>query len=198
MEMTGFHVLLTVYWLLFALLHSLMATVTWKDLLQRKTGRYFRYYRLMYSLFNFLVLGFILWYQFSHESIRLFSPHITQYAGVPLAIAGLYIMGVCIKKYFANLSGVDVFTKDSAPMVLEVGGLHRYMRHPLYAGTLLFMWALFLIFPALANLIACLVNTGYVLIGIKIEEKKLRMEYGEQYVQYARQTPKLIPFLNVL
>ena len=195
--MNKFHILLTVYWILFACVHSMMASSKLKDFLKRKTGRYFRYYRLVYSCVQFVLLPAIIIYQCSHPSILLFSSRVIQYAGVPLTVSGLYIMAVCIKKYFANLSGVDVFTRHSQPMVLEIGGLHRYMRHPLYAGTLLFMWSLFLIFPYLSNLIACVVNTLYVLIGITLEERKLVLEYGDQYVLYAKKTPKLIPFLHV-
>lgn len=191
--MIQFHTLLAGCWVLFALLHSLMASLRWKNFLMQRMGHSYRYYRLLYSGFNFALLGLILWYQFSHASVQLFPGFVSQWAGFPLAAAGLWVMGVCIRKYFANLSGVDVFTKKSAPMVLETSGLHRYVRHPLYSGTLLFMWALFLIFPALANAIACVVSTVYVLIGISIEERKLVVEYGEGYVQYAKRTPRLIP-----
>ena len=191
-----FHLLLILYWTLFGLLHSALASLRLKAFLQRVAGRYFRYYRLVYTCLAFTMLILILLYQASQPSILLFSSRLVFFTGIPLAVTGLYIMGICIKKYFANLSGVDVFTKKEQPMVLEIGGLHRYMRHPLYAGTLLFMWSLFLLFPYLSNLIACVVSTLYVLIGISLEEKKLVMEYGERYVLYARKTPKLIPFLH--
>ena len=194
--MVQFHVLLALCWTLFGLLHSVLAGVKLKNRLERVMGRYYRYYRLLYTCLAFLELGLILVYQTSHASILLFSSQVVFVAGIPLAAIGIYIMGICIKKYFANLSGIDVFTKDEQPMVLEISGLHRYMRHPLYAGTLLFMWSLFLLFPYLSNLIACVVSTAYVLIGISLEEKKLVMEYGERYVLYARKTPKLIPFLH--
>ena len=177
------------------MLHSVLASVTFKARLERITGRYFRYYRLVYTCLAFIELALILVYQTSHPSILLFSSPLVFIAGLPLAATGLYMMAVCIKKYFANLSGIDVFTKEEQPMVLEISGLHRYMRHPLYAGTLLFMWSLFLLFPYLGNLIACVVSTAYVLIGISLEERKLVMEYGDHYKVYARKTPKLIPFL---
>ncbi|MBE7173764.1 MAG: isoprenylcysteine carboxylmethyltransferase family protein [Williamsia sp.] len=194
--MVVFHLLLVLYWSLFGLLHSVLASLRLKAFLQRVTGPYFRYYRLLYTCLAFAMLTFILIFQLGHRSILLLSSPVLYFLGIPLALIGAYIMGVCIKKYFANLSGVDVFTKKEQPMVLEIGGLHRYMRHPLYAGTLLFMWSLFLLFPYLSNLIACVVSTTYVLIGISIEERKLVMEYGDRYKVYASRTPKLIPFLR--
>lgn len=194
--MATFHFWLTLYWTLFGLLHSVLASLSVKSFLQRISGRFFRYYRLVYTFLAFGMLIFILFYQTGHRSILLFTSRWVFFAGIPLAALGLYMMGVCIKKYFANLSGIDVFTKDTQPMVLEIKGLHRYMRHPLYAGTLLFMWSLFLMFPYLSNFIACAVNTAYVLVGIRLEEKKLVMEYGDRYKVYASKTPKLIPSLR--
>lgn len=194
--MIAFHVILTLCWTLFSILHSALASPKLKIFLERVTGRYFRYYRLLYTCLAFAMLTMILLYQVSNPSILLFSSRLIFFLSIPLAVIGLYIMGVCIKKYFANLSGIDVFTKKEQPMVLEIRGLHRYMRHPLYAGTLLFMWSLFLLFPYLSNLIACGVSTLYVLIGISLEERKLVMEYGDRYKIYASKTPKLIPAIG--
>jgi len=67
------------------------------------------------------------------------------------------------------------------------------MRHPLYSGTLLTIWSLLLIFPLLSNLLACLVITVYILIGIQLEEKKLLLDFGEDYRSYASSVPMLIP-----
>ena len=98
-----------------------------------------------------------------------------------------------MKKYFFSLSGISVFYKQQAPVVLELGGLNRYVRHPLYFGTLLFIWALFFIFPYLNNLLACCVITFYTVLGARLEEKKLVMQFGEQYISYKQRVPMLIP-----
>lgn len=94
-----------------------------------------------------------------------------------------------------NLSGVDVLLKQQKPPLLEQSGLHRFVRHPLYSGTLLFIWALFLLFPWLSNLIACVVITVYTLVGIHMEEQKLMLQFGDTYRRYAAATPMLIPSL---
>jgi len=112
-----------------------------------------------------------------------------------LAMPGLVIMGICVRKYFYELSGLQAFQKREFRMTLQQKGLHKYVRHPLYFGTLLFIWGLFVIFPFLNNLIACVVITGYTLIGIELEEKKLQMEFGDEYDEYAKRVPKLIPRL---
>jgi len=68
---------------------------------------------------------------------------------------------------------------------LELGGLHRYIRHPLYLGTLLVVWSLFLFFPSLSNVLACFMITAYTLAGIRLEERKLLQEFGEDYAAIA-------------
>lgn len=102
-------------------------------------------------------------------------------------------MYIC--KYFYELSGIQALQKDKAAVTptLQQSGLHKYVRHPLYFGTLLFVWGLFLLFPLLSNLIAASSLTVYVFIGIQLEEQKLFLEYGEEYEQYSKRVPKLIP-----
>ncbi len=102
-------------------------------------------------------------------------------------------MYIC--KYFYELSGIQALQKDKAAVTptLQQSGLHKYVRHPIYFGTLLFVWGLFLLFPLLSNLIAASSLTVYVLIGIQLEETKLFLEYGEEYEQYSKRVPKLIP-----
>jgi len=38
------------------------------------------------------------------------------------------------------------------------------------------------------------VLTVYVVIGTKLEEKKLVLEYGDKYIKYQQEVPMLIPF----
>ena len=100
---------------------------------------------------------------------------------------------ISILKYFKLLSGVRTLYEAKPPMELKREGIHNYVRHPLYPGTLLFIWGLFFIFPMLNNLIAAVIITGYVLIGIRLEEKKLLIEFGNLYADYISQVPMLVP-----
>lgn len=104
-------------------------------------------------------------------------------------------MIICIQKYFYDLSGIQALQKDKPAITptLQQNGLHKLVRHPLYFGTLLFVWGLLVMFPLLSNFIAAIVLTVYVIIGIQLEEKKLLLEYGDEYVEYSKKVPKLIP-----
>lgn len=181
-------------WGLFGLLHSLFAAGRVKGYFTSLLGRYARYYRPMYSLFAFLNLGLVLVVQFSIKSFYVGSFPLMKYlAGLVIGVSGVILMIVCIRKYFFDHSGIRAFLgKDPEPK-LESDGIHAYVRHPLYLGTLATLWSIFLFFPLLNNLLACLIITVYTLIGIHLEEKKLLAVFGEEYAAYRRRTPMVIP-----
>jgi protein-S-isoprenylcysteine O-methyltransferase Ste14 len=160
-------------------------------------GVCFKYYRLIYSVIAVITLAAILLWQFSIPAYPLFvSNWIKQIIGVPLGLLGLVLMAVCIRKYFFKLSGVAALYHRQGPPTLETSGIHRFVRHPLYAGTILVIWSLLLFFPSLANLIVCVLITSYVRIGIQSEENKLLRQFGEQYRNYLNSTPMLFPTLS--
>jgi protein-S-isoprenylcysteine O-methyltransferase Ste14 len=188
------HIILVLLWLLFGILHSALAADRWKRLMLQWLGAGFKYYHFAYSVFAALSLAGILIFQFTmHSRLLYVAPVWVKGLFCLPVLAGLFIMLVVIRKYFFSLSGISVFYKEQPPVVLEQGGLHRYVRHPLYFGTLLFIWSLFLLFPYLNNLLACIVITLYTVLGARLEEKKLVVQFGEQYRMYKQHVPMLIP-----
>lgn len=187
---------LIIYWIIFGLLHSLLAAERVKAFFSRLMGNQFRYYRLYYSILSFLILGGILAFQFRYEDSLLFRlpAYVKAVILFPL-FCSLLIMSVCIRKYFFHLSGIDVlFPQKQGGPQLETGGLNRYVRHPLYSGTILLVWCLFLLFPTSMNGISAFMITLYTCIGTLFEEKKLRRTFGEAYIVYQQRVPMLVPF----
>jgi protein-S-isoprenylcysteine O-methyltransferase Ste14 len=45
-------------------------------------------------------------------------------------------------------------------------------------------------------LVTDLALTAYLLIGANLEERKLRTEFGQEYVDYMAATPMFVPFLR--
>lgn len=188
------HIILTILWLLFGVLHSMLAAGWWKRRMQRRLGANFKYYHFGYSVFAALTLLGILVFQYTMHSHLLYEAPVWVKGLFCLPVlAGLAIMLIVIKKYFFSLSGISVFYKQQTPPLLEQGGLHRFVRHPLYFSTLLFIWSLFLVFPYLNNLLACIVITLYTVIGARLEEKKLLAQFGEKYLTYKQKVPMIIP-----
>ena len=193
------HIVLAAGWVLFCVLHSLLASIPVKQWVAKRTGKAFKYYRLYYTLFAVAGFAAIIIYQLFLFSPYVFSPTVGSYAtGSFIGVAGVAIMAVCIKKYFSNLSGLRTFFIDEVKTGnrLIITGIHRYVRHPLYTGTFLFIWGLFILMPLASLLISNFIITIYTLIGIRFEEEKLIKEFGLPYIEYQKRVPKLIPTLK--
>jgi protein-S-isoprenylcysteine O-methyltransferase Ste14 len=71
-------------------------------------------------------------------------------------------------------------------------GLYRHIRHPLYLGFFLALWATPTM--SIAHLVFALLCSGYILVGTWLEERDLRRMHPE-YDSYARAVPRYFPRL---
>ena len=69
--------------------------------------------------------------------------------------------------------------------------LYRYVRHPLYVGWLVTLWAT----PSMTtgHLLFASVCTAYILVAVQLEENDLIRVFGDRYRAYRRSTPMLVP-----
>jgi len=76
-----------------------------------------------------------------------------------------------------------------------VSGIYNYLRHPMYAGLMLFLLAS----PEQSynGLAFTLVVSAYMVYGSKLEEKRLLAEHPD-YLQYQQEVPAFVPTLKSL
>jgi Putative protein-S-isoprenylcysteine methyltransferase len=192
------HLVLGLFWVIYCVLHSLLANSVLKENLRNWMRSYFYMYRIFYTLFAFITLVLIVYYGLSIRTKLVFDPSlIIKIGGLLIGSAGLVLMLVCIKKYFLSLSGLKSLIREEYFNELLITGVHKYVRHPLYTGTFAFLWGLFLIYPYWNLFVSNVIITAYTLVGINLEEEKLIREFGDQYRLYRQRVPKLLPHLRL-
>lgn len=190
------HYILIIFWTFYYVLHSVLAATSVKRMFKEKLD-FDRYYRLSYTSIVTILLGLIIWYQYSIESPLLWKvPFLKLPAFFLFILPGAIITLISLKKYFFLLSGVRSVFQKAPVHELKLNGIHRFVRHPLYTGTILVVLGFFLLFPYLNNLIAVTLLILYIIIGTRFEEKKLVAEFGSQYLEYIKKVPAFIPGLK--
>ncbi len=198
MAATGFWwVLLSV--ILYGILHSILAANPIKARLERWIGKahYQRFYRLFFAITGgvtflpSLALAALL-----PDQVIYIIPTPWKYLTllVQLAALGGLAAGVLQTGALAFLGIAQAFSIP-APEKLLTSGLYRWVRHPLYTCALLFLW----LAPIMTwNLLALNLGvTAYLWIGSIFEERKLAAQFGQEYEEYRRRTPRIIPGINI-
>jgi len=177
-------------WILYFILHSVLASNMVKQAFRLTWERGYRYYRLLYSiiatggLVALLVLNGKIdapYYFESNGIVRLIS--------ILLTTVGVMLIQVSFRQYRLK-AFLGLVPEDSR---LLKGGPLGWIRHPIYSGLILVEVSFFLFIPNLPTLVTCLCILVYLPIGIYLEEKKMIAVFGQAYLDYRKEVPALIP-----
>jgi len=188
------YVILFMGWVLYFVVHSLLASSTVKNWAQFHLKKGYKYYRITYSLISTLGLFIMLLINATIEpSVLLAKSSFTNYVSLMLAAFGTIIISRSFKSYsFKEFIGLDRERNRN----LRTDGILNYVRHPIYLGTVLIVSGYWFFSPTLATSITTLVIFTYLPIGMALEEKKLIKTFGEDYLEYKRRVPAIFPRLK--
>ena len=185
--------------LIWGAVHTILASLGAKEWIKKmfNGNRGVSFYRFGYNVFSGLSFLPILWllsilpdknlYRISPPWLYLFL------AGQGFA-ALLLLVGVLQTDVLSFIGLRQLLEREERPAKLVTNGLYRYVRHPLYAAGLLFIWLAPLM--SVNSLILFTSLTIYIIVGAFFEERKLSREFGQEYLDYRSVTPMLIPGLK--
>ncbi len=181
-------------WVAFGVVHSALASRAGTAFLERRFGAY---HRLVYSGVAFATLAPLLVYSASVRGEPILRwqgplralPYALLAGAVALFLAGGRHYSLRRLLGFAQLREA-ASVGSGAHGRLDSTGILGVIRHPWYAACLLLPWARDLDVPALA---ASVVFTLYVVVGTWLEERKLVVEFGDEYRAYQRRVSMLVP-----
>ncbi len=190
--------LYTFSWIAFYALHSLLAATRVKSRIRHFLGPVaFRFYRLGYNLLFILVFLGLLYWQQGLPAPRWWGPWLPLQVLAWSLLLGGGVIGILAFRHYrlSEFSGWEMWRgQDSVqPEHLVISGFNGYVRHPVYFATLLILAGYFLWHPALPHAITAGLGIAYLLIGTRLEERKLVQTFGQAYRDYQRKVPMLIP-----
>jgi protein-S-isoprenylcysteine O-methyltransferase Ste14 len=175
-------------WIIYFFLHSLLAA----DQVKNYTYRFIspQAFRLIYSVFATLGLAGLL------VLAALITPRYwiipntgLRYVALMLATFGLFVIRLAFRQY--PLKSFLGFTPDAG--TFSTGGILRFVRHPLYSGTILIVLGYLLFVPTYSSLLTAGCIFLYLPVGIWLEERKLIRHFGDAYRHYRDEVPPVIP-----
>jgi methanethiol S-methyltransferase len=194
------YLLTALLWTGYVSLHSFLISVRFTNLMTRLLKDYYAFYRLFYILISFILIVPLINY-----TSQLDDKVIITYESPLSVIRYVLISGSLLMFFWAFFLNYDSLSFFGIRQILNFGkenkinpsegikrnGLLGIMRHPMYLALIIYLWCqTFRVVDIVTNTLL----TIYVIIGTILEERKLVLEFGEEYIKYQKEVPMLIPF----
>ncbi len=190
--------------ILFAFLHTYLASNKIKKILAERYGSIVAFYRLVYNLISIITFYFL--YETVPHPILIIYDLPYPFDFIILIPQFLSLAGIIwTLKYFdvREFLGINQifrwFNKEydskelDEKLTLNIRGPYKICRHPIYLFSILFLT--FRPEMDLSYLTFLIAVIAYFYIGSFYEEKKLVEKFGAEYLSYQKSVPRLIPFV---
>ncbi|HEC15033.1 MAG TPA: hypothetical protein ENI99_00440 [Sedimenticola sp.] len=190
------YLLLAGCWLIYFIIHSMLASLGLKRWVAARWPGFMPAYRLAFNALAVILIipPLILMY-------ALHGPWLWQWTGAAAWLAnGLAVLALLgffwSLRYYDGMEFLGVRQWRAGIKTVEdqeqfrISPLHRFVRHPWYSLALVLIWTRDM---DAAFLVTAVVATFYFTIGSRMEERKLLQYHGEIYRRYREQVPGLIP-----
>jgi protein-S-isoprenylcysteine O-methyltransferase Ste14 len=169
--------------ILFALLSIGIVRLSWGSLRNRRSHGFYRFFAFE-AIFALTLINIDRWFSDPFSWMHILS-WILLLGSLPLAIHAFYLL----RKYGQSQGTIE------QTVTLVQRGAYRYIRHPLYASLLLFLWGVFLKAPSLVTGLLAIVASLLLHFTAIAEERASRERFGQMYETYQQKTKRFIPFV---
>ena len=190
-------------WAGYCALHSYLISIRFTNLMTRLLKNYYAFYRICYVLISFILLVPLINItgQIDNQVIKTYSLSLTIVRYVLISSSLLMFFWAFFFNYdslsFFGIRQILNFWKDkkiNPSDEVKKNGLLGIIRHPMYFALILYLWCQTF---RVSDIVVNIVLTIYIIIGTRLEEKKLVLEFGDTYVRYQQEVPMLIPFAKI-
>lgn len=177
----------SIYLVVYYTIHTLLASSKLKDQLKLSS------YRLIYNTIAILTIVPVVMVLNSSVNARDITLTFSSIAGILLFLAGVYIVWVSFSSFdLSEFLGLKQESTES--LTLFTKGYYSFSRHPMYFGSILIFWSLYLLFSNNFFLSFAIISTTYAYAGSWSEEQKLIKTFGNPYIEYQNSVSMIIPF----
>ncbi len=188
---------------IFSFAHSFLSTTRIKNELVKNIGEKIAFYRAFYNLIS-IILFLTFFFLSPKPDVIIYDLHypfdIVTFVLQIFSLAGiLWSLNNTDLKEFFGISQIMRFMKGEykledldAKEYFKIQGAYRYMRHPIYFFSILFLG--FRPTMDLFYFVTFICIIIYFYIGSIYEEKKLVEKFGILYLEYQKNVPRLIPY----
>jgi len=115
--------------------------------------------------------------------------------GISLAGWGIVLLSTFLIDHFDLFGASQVVRhfqgKPAESPKFRERSFYKHVRHPLMLGFVIAFW--FTPHMSVGHLFFAAMCTGYILVGLQVEERTLIAEHGQSYRDYKRRVPMLLP-----